>query len=158
MASALEIVPVADGDIAGPKIHVGGQDFEVLQLSLPMFESMDPALEQDFERAAYLQIPVKERLMNMKVDAEMTILKHAEATDVKSKALDKVLRARQVGEYLKKWTAQQRKAMTDDGVSRMELLDALVPSVGSKVCDDPGKKAVKEFLKLHKTMEVFIYN
>ena len=48
-----------------------------------------------------------------------------------------------------------RKDMEDNGVSREEMLDGLVPSVGaaSKSCKDPALKALEDFVKLHKTME-----
>ena len=38
-------------------------------------------------------------------------------------------------------------------MSRQELLDQLVSAMGGKACDDPGKKAVDDFMKLHLTME-----
>ncbi len=72
---------------------------------------------------------------------------------MKNKAVSKASRGRQVAAYLTKWTAAQMKTMEDDGMSRQELLDQLVLVVGAEACDNPGKKAVDDFRKLHKKME-----
>ena len=153
VASVLEVVPVADGEFKGPSVQVGGQEFEIIQVALPMFDSIEEGLEKDVERAVYLQTSVKERLMRMKVDEQMKVESKPDATNMKNKALSKALRGRQVAAYLKNWTAAQRKALDDDGMSRQELLDQLVPVVGGNAVDDPGKKAVDDFMKTHKKME-----
>ena len=44
--------------------------------------------------------------------------------------------------------------MQEDGVSREELLEQLVPMAGAKVVHDLGVKAVQEFMKLHKKLQV----
>ena len=91
--------------------------------------------------------------MRMKVDEALKVEKKDDASTMKTRMLNKALRGRQVAAYLKSWTAEQRRTMEHDGVSRAELLDQLVPSVGGKPCDDPGKKAVDDFMKMHKKME-----
>ena len=153
VASALDIIPLAAGELKGPTVKVAGQEFEMIQVALPMFESIEEGLEQDVARAVYLQMSVKERLMRMKVDEALKVEKKDDASAMKTRMLNKALRGRQVAAYLKSWTAEQRRTMEHDGVSRAELLDQLVPSVGGKPCDDPGKKAVDDFMKMHKKME-----
>ena len=76
--------------------------------------------------------------------------------NVKTKALKKALRGRQVAAYLKTWTGGQRKDMEEHGLSREEMLEGLVPACGTagKGCQDPAVKALEDFIKLHKTMEV----
>ncbi len=46
--------------------------------------------------------------------------------------------------------------MEEPGVSREEVLEGLVPTAGAanKGCKDPALKALEDFLKMHKTMEV----
>jgi DNA replicative helicase MCM subunit Mcm2 (Cdc46/Mcm family) len=55
---------------------------------------------------------------------------------------------------LQKWTAAQRKLVQEDGVSREELLEQLVPLAGAKVVHDPGVKVIDDFMKLHKKLQV----
>ena len=157
VATALEVVPVAEGGFQGPSVKVGGEKFEVIQVALPMFDSIADDLKEDVERAVYLQRSPKERLLEMKVDQRMLAEKIAEEKDkVKTKSLKKALRGRQVAAYLQNWSGGKRKDMEDNGVSREEMLDGLVPTAGaaSKSCKDPALKALEDFIKLHKTMEV----
>ena len=71
VATALEVVPVAEGGFQGPSVKVGGGKFEVIQVALPMFDSIADDLKEDVERAVYLQRSPKERLLEMKVDQRM---------------------------------------------------------------------------------------
>ena len=151
VATALEVVPSAEGEFQGPSVQVGGEKF----VALPMFESMAYDLKPDFERAVFLQRSPKERLLEMQVDQRLLAEKMAQnKTDMKNKALKKALRGRQVAAYLKKWTGSQRKDMEENGVSREELLDSLAPAAGGKSCRDPGLMAVEDFMKLRKPFEV----
>ena len=55
VATALEVVPTAEGGLQGPSVKVGGENSEAIQVSLPMFESIADDLEADVKRAVYLQ-------------------------------------------------------------------------------------------------------
>jgi hypothetical protein len=40
VACLQDLVPDADGDLHGPSVKVGGQDFEVIQITLPSLRSL----------------------------------------------------------------------------------------------------------------------
>ncbi len=156
VATALAIVPVAEGGFQGPSVKVGGEKFEVIQVALPMFDSIADDLKDDVQRAVYLQRSPKERLLEMKVDQHLLAENMKEEKGpLKNKALKKALRGKLVSAYLQNWSGGKRKDMEDNGISREELLDGLVPTAGgaSKGCKDPALKALEDFVKLHKTME-----
>jgi hypothetical protein len=156
VATALEVVPTAEGWLQGPSVDVGGENFEAIQVSLPMFESIADDLEADVKRAVYLQRSPKDRLLDMKVDERLLAEKIGEEKkNLKNKSLKKALRGRQVAAYLKTWTSAKRKDIEAHGISREELLETLVPSVGvGSKWKDPAVKALEDFLKLHKHTKV----
>ena len=156
VATALEVGPTAEGGLQGPSVQVGGENFEAIQVSLPMFDSIADDLEQDVERAVYLQRSPKDRLLDMKVDERLLAEKIAEDKNIlKKHSVKKALRGRQVSAYLKTWTSARRKDIEAHGIRREELLEGLVPAVGvGSKCKDPAVKALEDFLKLHKHMEV----
>ena len=161
VATALEVVPAADDaeQLQGPKVKVGSQEYEDIQLVLPFFDSIEENMQGDMERAIYLQLSPKDRLMQMQVDAQVMEeqkKKEESKSKVKNKVLEKALRGRAVAAAMTKWTGEKRKEMQADGVSRNQLLEQLVPAAGkgSKKIGDPGVKAIAEFLKLHKKFEV----
>ena len=157
VATALEVVPVAEGGFQGPTVKVGGEKYDIIQVALPMFESIADDLKTDMERAVYLQRSVKERLLEMQVDERRLAEAMTERPNkVKDRALKKALRGRQVAAYLQNWSGAKRKEMEEHGVSREEMLEGLVPTAGlaNKACKDPALKALEDFLKIHKTLEV----
>jgi hypothetical protein len=139
-------------DLKGPEVAVGGSKYEMLQILLPEFGDVDAALESDFARAAYLQTSPVERLLQQKLDAELSSQK-VEATKVKSKSLEKAVRGKATTAFLKNWRKEQLGFMTKDGKSAEELFEELVPAAGVTV-DDPAKKVLKEFAALQKSLEV----
>ncbi len=90
--------------------------------------------------------------MRAKIDEQMKIESKPDKTDMMNRALSEALRGRQAATYLKKKIAAQRTATENDGMSKQDL-DQPVPMFGAKACDDPGKKAVEDFMKLRKKME-----
>ena len=54
---------------------------------------------------------------------------------------------------LAKWRRGAEKTMTDDGRSRMELLNELVPVARRLTSNDPAQMAVAEFMKLQHEFE-----
>jgi hypothetical protein len=97
---------------------------------------------------------VKERLLEMKVDADIKLDDVAVNKEkLKKKALTKALQGRQMSAFLKKWRGSQRQAMERDGRSREELLQDLVPMVQAKSVNDPAAKVVADFVKFHEKLE-----
>jgi hypothetical protein len=154
VASALEVLPVGEDDLQGPSTKVGGAEFETIQVLLPLFGSVEHSMEQDLCRAAYSQVKPRERLMQLKIDDQTKMYVKPDKRDLKNRALSKALRGRQIAAHLQKWIAAQRKLVQEDGVSREELLEQLVPLAGAKVVHDPGAKASGDFMKLHKKLQV----
>ena len=156
VATALEVAPTAEGGFQGPSVKVGGENFEAIQVSLPMFGSIADDLQEDVERAVYLQRSPKDRLLDLKVDERLLAEKIAEdKRDWMDKSLKKAMRGRQVAAYLKTWSSAKRKDIEANGISREELLEGLVPAVGAASRrKDPALKALEDFLKLHKHMQV----
>ena len=155
LCSFAELKPVCsevDVDLKGPDIKVGGQSHEMLQIVLP-FEDVSDDLAGDFHRCAFLQLDVKERLLKQKLEGELSS-QAPDNTKTKSKALQKALHAKATSGYMKKWRKGKRDAVEKDDVCIGDMLDELAPAVGAKLVDDPGKKAVMEFMKMHSKMEV----
>ena len=155
VATALEVVPVAEGGFQGPTVKVGGEKYDIIQMALPMFESIADDLKTDMERAVYLQRSVKERLLEMHVGERRLAEAMTERPDrLKDRSLKKALRGKQMAAYLEGWSGAKRKEMQEHGVSREEILEGLVPTAGAanKGCKDPVLKALEDFLKMHKTM------
>jgi hypothetical protein len=73
---------------------------------------------------------------------------------VKNKSLQKAVHGKATAAYLKKWRKDKHATMVKDGVSAAELMEQLVPAVGSKSVHDPGKAALKEFMQLQKKYHV----
>ena len=147
----------ADGkekdDLKGPSNEVGGVKYESLQLCLPEFGEMDPSLQDDMQRACYLQLDPKQRALEFQVSELVTEQTEKFVEKCQKKHEEKVMKARARAVMLASWNKRSEKAMEDDGRSRLELIEELVPSVKRKKVNDPAEKAVNEFMKLQKEYE-----
>jgi hypothetical protein len=66
---------------------------------------------------------------------------------LKRKKSAKIISAKAHSAYLRQWRRKQRVRVEQDGVSRLELLEELVPAVKTSKSADPGQKAVQEWKK-----------
>ena len=57
-----EVLQSADGDLHGPKVVVGEQEHEVLQIALPFFDGVQPGMLLAVSKACVLQTLVKAML------------------------------------------------------------------------------------------------
>ncbi len=100
-------------------MEVGGDRFEVLQITLPEFDSIAEDTQEDVKRVACLQLPLKQRLLDMKVDEDLKLDQLVEdKNNIMKKVLTQAAQGRQVSAYLKTWRGSQRTAMERDGMSR----------------------------------------
>ena len=143
----------AHDDLKGPDNDVAGVKYECLQICLPEFGELDDSLKTDVMRACHLQLNPKQRLLDQEISPLLTdqVVKGPEKS--KKKLEEKVLKGKVRAAMLAKWRRGAEKAMTDDGRSRMELLDELVPVAKRVKADDHAQKAVAEFMKLQQAYE-----
>ena len=95
--------------------------------------------------------------METKLDADFLAEQNADDSNkLKTKTLNKALQGKRVSEYLKKRRGAKRTAMDRDGVSRMELLQDLEPTVKTKSVNDLGVKAIAEFVKMRASLQVML--
>jgi len=147
LANPDEVKLINDDEWKGPANVVDGHRYEETQVMLGVFEDVEPAISEDVSRAAFLQMTPKKRLLDMEVSALLTPQKVSQdPTTVKKRAAEKK-NAIAAKAYLSRWRAQSRKQIANDGISRLELMEQLVPVAGTKAKDNPAKQAVKAFME-----------
>ena len=69
----------------------------------------------------------------------------------------KEMNAKAQAAYLRQWRRKARGRIEQDGVSRMELLEELVPAVKTSKAKDPGQQAVQKWKKSTKQACAFSF-
>ena len=142
-----EVLQSADGELHGPKVVVGEQEHEVLQIALPFFDEVEAGMLPAVSKACVLQTPVKAMLWERKVAEQLSCQGGVESSGAaRSKILSKALRGKAQALALQTWRKEMQVKISKHGVSRSEALAALEPAVG-KMCADLGLLAVKRFLQ-----------
>jgi hypothetical protein len=140
-------VTVSGGEVHGPHCEVGGSKYEEVQVCFGDFAEFADGVEDDIVAASILQVCPKDRLLDMETSALITPQAMESGEKLKRKKSVKLINAKAQSAYLRQWRRKQRGRIEQDGMSRMELLQELVPAVKTSKAQDPGHKAVQKWKK-----------